>query len=271
MSRRHFGRAVGTVLRHSVCHAICVGVACSVLVLVASVLTGLTTFNAVKFHFLPRACAGADVTAALTVMTAKACDRLNEAGVDYWLMDGTLLGAIRNGGRVLRTDHDGDIGYFWSDHAKVAHAMDRCFIVRAEHVGRGVAVDLKRYAVRDDAIVRVNAPHETQNMSAAESELWVPLVTWYNSGFNVSDFLPVRTLGGHGPLRHCKVPAKAEKILDEMFAPFSLAKCEPVEPIVSYRVERQVCSLDPRLCERGDRGGVVNAHDDRVLCSDVPK
>jgi len=250
MSRRHFGRAVGTVLRHSVCHAICVGVACSVLVLVASVLTGLTTFNAVKFHFLPRACAGADVTAALTVMTAKACDRLNEAGVDYWLMDGTLLGAIRNGGRVLRTDHDGDIGYFWSDNVRVARSVGRRFIVEAPAVNGNPAVDLKRYEVQGSSIVRVNAEHELHNISNIESPLVVSIVTKYNSGFDVSDFLPLRTLGGTGPLSHCKVPARAEKVLDDMFAAYRPVVCPSVAFNVAVATENQVCRRDYSLCRQ---------------------
>eukprot|EP01028_Stygiella_incarcerata_P013602 TRINITY_DN82838_c0_g1_i1.p1 TRINITY_DN82838_c0_g1~~TRINITY_DN82838_c0_g1_i1.p1 ORF type:complete len:274 (+),score=24.45 TRINITY_DN82838_c0_g1_i1:125-823(+) len=61
------------------------------------------------------------------------------ANISYWLDDGTLLGAIRNHGRVLPLDHDGDVGFLYEDRMKVeslALMLDDLYDVKMEYHDR---------------------------------------------------------------------------------------------------------------------------------------
>lgn len=144
------------------------------------------------------------------MLTASACDELNAAGIEYFLIDGSLLGAMSIG-QAVNTDRDADIGYFNKDGHRVRHALNQEFQINVPPLK--AILDLKRYEVNGEKVDRVNAPHELQGVDGVIG----PINAWYNS-FSTEDILPLsRKVGGTGPLQHCKIPYRAERILEKMF------------------------------------------------------
>jgi hypothetical protein len=182
-------------------------------------------------------CMDSGFTAAITAQLSEACTRLNRAGVQYWLDEGTLLGAIREQG-VFKHDYDGDIAYVRGNHAELVgalHGISRgTFYCQADFVSENRAfpretasrppsewkfmVDLYPFA---EEAAPLRAERAGSNAGAAEaigdaearreeSHLAFECDTF--SGARTTcrcrrwAVFPLRALNGSGPLAHCKIP-----------------------------------------------------------------
>lgn len=163
-------------------------------------------------------------TARIRRMVMRVCLVLNSQNISYFLMDGTLLGAL-HGGDILRTDQDGDIGYFWKDNVMVKRKLGAKFLLRTK-AQPTASVDLKRFEVTNNILTRVNAPHESSVLDWA--------IAKYNSGWRYDDVFPLRVLGGNGPLSECKIPNKAEKLMAEMFGVYHHVNC-PYSTLLAWK------------------------------------
>eukprot|EP00039_Didymoeca_costata_P012956 m.189707 g.189707 ORF g.189707 m.189707 type:complete len:228 (+) comp15632_c0_seq9:240-923(+) len=132
------------------------------------------------------------------------CQRLNKRNLTYWLEYGTLLGAIREGGHILKHDSDIDVGYFWKDAEKMLNAVGTRY-------GRTRSLsntDLVRFEVEGDKIHRHNDVHENGIMDQFVKMKYHDLPKdWY---------IPTRPVG-IGPLKDCHVVAKPEKVLEFLY------------------------------------------------------
>jgi hypothetical protein len=175
----------------------------------------LPSFNVVHHAISTPKCQLELRTSRIRRMVVRACTIFNEYNITYFLMDGTLLGAL-HGGDILPTDGDGDIGYFWVDNVIVKRRLGAKFILKTKTFPIA-SVDLKRFEVKDNVLVRVNAPHESSIVDWA--------VAKYNSVWRYDDVFPLREVGGEGPLKHCKIPYHSEELMEEMFGEFIPVKC----------------------------------------------
>ena len=175
-------------------------------------------------------------------------------------------GALHANGSILRTDHDGDVAYLWTDRVKVRNALGKVnsifcgfififllyflshyftshhitsklgaiFKVTSKNLKMG-SVDLKRYAVRSGGDINRHPP--TGYLDRVNADHENTLLDWvtakYNSGLKVEDVFPLRVLGGEGPLAHCKIPHKAEEMMSEMFGVYVPYPCSPLLPPVT--------------------------------------
>lgn len=178
-------------------------------------------------------CMDPGFTAAITEQLSEACTRLNLAGVQYWLDEGTLLSAIREQG-VFKHDYDGDIAYVRGDHAKLVGALYNIsagtFYRQAHFDQGGVPIHGSRqpmlwdfmidaYPFTEEAAPLHSAPasraartaNEAGEAATRREEPHLAFECGTNSATAVCrcrrwSVFPLRSLNGSGPLAHCNIP-----------------------------------------------------------------
>lgn len=191
-------------------------------------------------------CSSKDARRDLAILlNYKICPILNNANVTYWLKDGTLLGAIREGGNILKQDTDGDLGYFKKDNPLLVKAFNDVWHNGIKNINnmwlnRGLA-DLKAHTRN----VRVLADGSSVPYIDRDSyqgsfvgDVMNQFIDRYFGGVPEDWILPVRKLGGTGALRDCMIPNQPEKMLASQYGAEFMEKVpcipgheEQVDPI----------------------------------------
>jgi len=168
-------------------------------------------------------CEPIEKTKAIQERLVQMCDAFNADNITYWLALGSLLGAIRHEGTVMRHDHDADFMFDWEQEGRVIEALKNVnngIGAYFFYKGKGVSEwKTKHYKVVSHGGNRSSISHFDIDMLPAwipptvdpfsfTSSMLVGEVDCAKGGikpFTYRELFPLRSVG-RGPLKNCLIP-----------------------------------------------------------------